>query len=203
MVNTIIVGDKMFKKIKLDYKTLAPVIDDKNLDLHYNKHYQKYIDNLNSVIGDYNGSVVDVINNIESFDKDKRSAILVNAGGVYNHELYFRSMNNKVYKNNNLVNDIIKQYGSYDNFKTKFIDIANKMIGSGYTFLVLNDDKFDIVNLSNQDNPYSYNMIPLIALDLWEHAYYLTYYNDRAQYINNFFSIINFDYANMIYEKNK
>lgn len=203
MVNTIIVGDKMFKKIKLDYKTLAPVIDDKNLDLHYNKHYQKYIDNLNSVIGDYNGSVVDVINNIESFDKDKRSAILVNAGGVYNHELYFRSMNNKVYKNNNLVNDIIKQYGSYDNFKNKFIETANKMIGSGYTFLVLNDDKFDIVNLSNQDNPYSYNMIPLIALDLWEHAYYLTYYNDRAQYINNFFSIINFDYANMIYEKNK
>ena len=197
MVNTIIVGDKMFKKIKLDYKTLAPVIDDKNLDLHYNKHYQKYIDNLNSVIGYYNGSVVDVINNIESFDKDKRSAILVNAGGVYNHELYFRSMNNKVYKNNNLVNDIIKQYGSYDNFKNKFIETANKMIGSGYTFLVLNDDKFDIVNLSNQDNPYSYNMIPLIALDLWEHAYYLTYYNDRAQYINNFFSIINFDYANI------
>ena len=193
----------MFKKIKLDYKTLAPVIDDKNLDLHYNKHYQKYIDNLNSLVGDYNQSVVNIIKNIESFDKNKRSSIIVNAGGVYNHEMYFRSMNNKPYTNNKLVDDIVKQYGSYDNFKNIFIENANKMVGSGYTFLVLKDGKFDIVNLPNQDNPYSYNMIPLIALDLWEHAYYLTYYNDRAQYINNFFSIINFDYANMIYEKNK
>ena len=203
MVNTIIVGDKMFKKIKLNYETLSPVIDDKNLDLHYNKHYQKYVDNLNNLIGDYDGSVVDVIKNIDSFDKDKRSAILVNAGGVFNHELYFQSMDNKKYTKNKLVYDIVNQYGSFDNFKNKFIEISNKMVGSGYTFLVLKDNKFDIVNLPNQDNPYSYNMIPLMALDLWEHAYYLTYYNDRVLYINNFFSIINFDFANNIYEKNK
>ena len=203
MVNTIIVGDKMFKKIKLNYETLSPVIDDKNLDLHYNKHYQKYVDNLNNLIGDYDGSVVDVIKNIDSFDKDKRSAILVNAGGVFNHELYFQSMDNKKYTKNKLVYDIVNQYGSFDNFKNKFIEISNKMVGSGYTFLVLKDNKFDIVNLPNQDNPYSYNMIPLMALDLWEHAYYLTYYNDRVLYINNFFSIINFAFANNIYEKNK
>ena len=193
----------MFKKIKLNYETLSPVIDDKNLDLHYNKHYQKYVDNLNNLIGDYDGSVVDVIKNIDSFDKDKRSAILVNAGGVFNHELYFQSMDNKKYTKNKLVYDIVNQYGSFDNFKNKFIEISNKMVGSGYTFLVLKDNKFDIVNLPNQDNPYSYNMIPLMALDLWEHAYYLTYYNDRVLYINNFFSIINFDFANNIYEKNK
>lgn len=193
----------MFKKIKLNYETLSPVIDDKNLDLHYNKHYQKYVDNLNNLIGDYDGSVVDVIKNIDSFDKDKRSAILVNAGGVFNHELYFQSMDNKKYTKNKLVYDIVNQYGSFDNFKNKFIEISNKMVGSGYTFLVLKDNKFDIVNLPNQDNPYSYNMIPLMALDLWEHAYYLTCYNDRVLYINNFFSIINFDFANNIYEKNK
>lgn len=202
-MNTIIVGDKMFKKIKLDYSTLEPVINDKNLDLHYNKHYQKYVDNLNNLIKDYSGSVIDVIKNIDSFDKDKRSQILVNAGGVYNHELYFRSMNDKPYTNNKLLDDIIKQYGTYDNFKKLFIDAANKLVGSGYTFLVLKDNKFDIINLPNQDNPYSYDMIPLIALDLWEHAYYLTYYNDRLKYINNFFSIINYDYANELYEENK
>ena len=140
---------------------------------------------------------------IESFDKKDRTSILVNAGGVLNHELYFRSMSSEPYSNNSLVSDLVKQYGSFDTFKSEFISSANKLVGSGYTFLVYKDDKFDIINLPNQENPYSYNYIPLIALDLWEHAYYLTYYNDRALYINNFFRVINFDYANTLYEKNK
>ena len=92
---------------------------------------------------------------------------------------------------------------SFDVFKSEFINSANKLVGSGYTFLVYKDGSFDIINLPNQENPYTYNYTPLIALDLWEHAYYLTYYNDRALYINNFFRIINFDYANNLYEKIK
>lgn len=193
----------MFKKIKLNYKSLAPVIDDKTLFLHYNKHYEKYVSNLNNLLPNYDGSAADVIKNIDTFDKEKRAQILLNAGGTYNHELYFLSMDDRPYKNNNLVLDIIKQFGSYDNFKEKFISAANKMVGSGYTYLVLNNSKLDIINLPNQENPLSYNMIPLLALDLLEHAYYLTYYNDRALYINNFFQIINFDNANRIYEENK
>ena len=193
----------MFKKIKLNYSSLEPVISDLNLDIHYNKHYGKYVDNLNKLLPDYSGSVESILMSIESFDKKDRTSILVNAGGVLNHELYFRSMSSEVYTNNTLVSDLVKQYGSFDNFKSEFISCANKLVGSGYTFLVYKDDKFDIINLPNQESPYSYNYIPLIALDLWEHAYYLTYYNDRALYINNFFSVINFDYANILYEKNK
>ena len=202
-MNTLIVGEKMFKKIKLNYSSLEPVISDLNLDIHYNKHYGKYVDNLNKLLPDYSGSVESILMSIESFDKKDRTSILVNAGGVLNHELYFRSMSSEPYTNNTLVNDLIKQYASFDNFKSEFISSANKLVGSGYTFLVYKDDKFDIINLSNQENPYSYNYIPLIVLDLWEHAYYLTYYNDRALYINNFFNVINFDYANTLYEKNK
>ena len=202
-MNTLIVGEKMFKKIKLNYSSLEPVISDLNLDIHYNKHYGKYVDNLNKLLPDYSGSVESILMSIESFDKKDRTSILVNAGGVLNHELYFRSMSSEVYTNNTLVSDLVKQYGSFDNFKSEFISCANKLVGSGYTFLVYKDDKFDIINLPNQESPYSYNYIPLIALDLWEHAYYLTYYNDRALYINNFFSVINFDYANILYEKNK
>lgn len=193
----------MFKKIKLNYSSLEPVISDLNLDIHYNKHYGKYVDNLNKLLPDYSGSVESILMSIESFDKKDRTSILVNAGGVLNHELYFRSMSSEVYTNNTLVSDLVKQYGSFDNFKSEFISCANKLVGSGYTFLVYKDDKFDIINLPNQESPYSYNYIPLIALDLWEHAYYLTYHNDRALYINNFFSVINFDYANILYEKNK
>lgn len=202
-MNTLIVGEKMFKKIKLNYSSLEPVISDLNLDIHYNKHYGKYVDNLNKLLPDYSGSVESILMSIESFDKKDRTSILVNAGGVLNHELYFRSMSSEVYTNNTLVSDLVKQYGSFDNFKSEFISCANKLVGSGYTFLVYKDDKFDIINLPNQESPYSYNYIPLIALDLWEHAYYLTYYNDRTLYINNFFSVINFDYANILYEKNK
>ena len=202
-MNRLIVGDRMFKKIKLNYSSLEPVISDLNLDIHYNKHYGKYVDNLNKLLPDYNDSVESILMSIDSFDKKDRSSILTNAGGVLNHELYFRSMSSDPYTNNNLVSDLINQYGSFDNFKTEFINNANKLVGSGYTFLVYKNNQFDIINLPNQENPYSYNYIPLIALDLWEHAYYLTYYNDRALYINNFFRVINFDYANTLYEKNK
>ena len=202
-MNRLIVGDRMFKKIKLNYSSLEPVISDLNLDIHYNKHYGKYVDNLNKLLPNYEDSVESILENIDSFDKKERGSILVNAGGIVNHELYFRSMSNKPSTNNILVDDIVKQYGSIDNFKTEFINSANKLVGSGYTFLVYKDSKFDIINLPNQENPYSYNYVPLIALDLWEHAYYLTYYNDRALYINNFFTIINFDYADTIYEKIK
>lgn len=200
-MNTIIVGDKMYKKIKLNYDSLEPVIDSKTLDLHYNKHYQKYLDNLNSLVGNYSGSVIDIIKNIDTFPLNKRGEILYNAGGVYNHELYFKSMNNKPFTTNELVKALILQYGSLEKFQEEFIKVANKMVGSGYTFLVLKDNSFDIVNMPNQENPYTYDMIPLLALDLWEHAYYLKYYNNRNLYINNFFSIINFDNANEIYEK--
>ena len=103
-MNTIIVGDKMYKKIKLNYDSLEPVIDLQTLDLHYNKHYQKYLDNLNSLVGNYSGSVIDIIKNIDTFPLNKRGEILYNAGGVYNHELYFKSMNNKPFTTNESIN---------------------------------------------------------------------------------------------------
>ena len=76
------------------------------------------------------------------------------------------------------------------------------MVGSGYTFLVINKNGLDIINLSNQETPYSYDMTPLLTIDLWEHAYYLDYQNERTRYINNFFQIVDFDEANKLYEEN-
>ena len=97
---------------------------------------------------------------------------------------------------------INEKFGSYENFKTKFIEEANKVVGSGYTFLVMDGNDLKIINTSNQENPYSYGFIPLLTIDLWEHAYYLDYQNVRGDYINNFFSIINFNEAEKIYESN-
>lgn len=187
--------------LNYNYDALMPYISPRTMIIHYNNHYLKYLENLNKLINGNN--VVEVVKNIDKYDISKRNNILYNAGGVLNHELYFNSMNpmNRM-PSGNLKEAIDKKYGNYNNFKSEFINKANKLIGSGYTFLVINKNGLDIINLSNQETPYLYNMIPIMALDLWEHAYYLDYQNDRAKYINNFFQVIDFNLASKLYEEN-
>lgn len=190
----------MFKKIKLDYSSLYPVINDETLYTHYNDHYGKYVDNLNKLIKE-DVSLKYILQNIDKYDISKRNEILFNAGGVLNHEIYFDSLTPNTIISSNFKEILTKKYGSYDNFVSEFKLIANKLVGSGYTFLVYNNGNLDIINMSNQENPYTYGMVPLLALDLWEHAYYLQYKSNRSEYINNFFSIINFNKVEARYEK--
>lgn len=197
----------MYKKIDLDYSSLEPYIDDLTLSVHYNKHYQKYLDNLNKLLSsvdyDYKYSLPELVKNINVFPEEIRGEILYNAGGVLNHELYFDILNTNGKKEptGKLLDDINKKYGTFNNFVTEFMKSANKLKGSGFTYLVLNNNELDIINLPNQETPYIYNMIPLIALDMWEHSYYLKYQNNKEQYIKNFFSIIDFNKVENIYEK--
>ncbi|MCI5835187.1 MAG: superoxide dismutase [Firmicutes bacterium] len=186
--------------LNYEYNDLMPYISPRTLLIHYNNHYLKYKENLNKLV--MTDDLVKLIKNIDKYDLRKRDEILYNVGGVLNHELYFSSMNHKNrMPTGKLKIAIDKKYGSYDKFKREFIRKANIMIGSGYTFLVINKNGLDIINLSNQETPYLYNMIPLLALDLWEHAYYLDYQSDRANYINNFFQIIDFDLSSKLYEE--
>ena len=197
----------MYKKIDLDYSSLEPYIDDLTLSVHYNKHYQKYLDNLNKLLSsvdyDYKYSLPELVKNINVFPEEIRGEILYNAGGVLNHELYFNIMNTNGKKeaSGKLKEAIDKKYGSFNSFVNEFMKSANKLKGSGFTYLVLHNNELDIINLPNQETPYIYDMIPLIALDLWEHSYYLKYQNNREQYIKNFFSIIDFNKIEDIYEK--
>lgn len=186
--------------LNYEYNDLMPYISPRTLLIHYNNHYLKYKENLNKLV--MTDDLVKLIKNIDKYDLRKRDEILYNVGGVLNHELYFSSMNHKNrMPTGKLKIAIDKKYGSYDKFKREFIRKANMMIGSGYTFLVINKNGLDIINLSNQETPYLYNMIPLLALDLWEHAYYLDYQSDRANYINNFFQIIDFGLSSKLYEE--
>lgn len=197
----------MYKKIELDYSSLEPYLDNQTLFLHYNKHYLKYLDNLNRLLAstdyDFKYSLHELVEKINMFDQKIRGDILYNLGGVLNHELYFEMMkiDGKKEPTGKLKEDIINKYGSYNNFVSEFINTANKLKGSGFTFLVLNNNTLDIVNLSNQETPYLYGMLPIIALDMWEHSYYLKYQNNKEQYIKNFFSIIDFNKIENIYEK--
>ncbi len=197
----------MYKKIDLDYSSLEPYIDNETLNIHYNKHYLKYLDNLNKLLNsvdyDYKYSLKELVKNINIIPEDIRGEVLYNAGGVLNHELYFSTLNTRGKKevSGNFKEAIDKKYGSFNNFMMEFMKSANKLKGSGFTYLVLNNNELDIINLSNQETPYIYDMIPLIALDMWEHAYYLKYQNNKEQYIKNFFSIIDFNKIEDIYDK--
>ena len=193
------------KTLPYNYSGLEPMISTTTVNIHYNKHEKGYLDRLNKFLREagYNGNytIPEIILNIDKFPIEYRGDILYNAGGVVNHDLYWNSMGKLSLASGKLLEKIVDVYGSYDSFKKKFIEEANKVIGSGYTFLVMdNKNNLNIINLSNQDSPLSYGYEPLFTIDLWEHAYYLDYQNRRADYINNFFSIVNFDEASKKYE---
>ena len=199
----------MYEKIKLDYNSLMPYIDEKTLDLHYNTHYNNYINKLNELLvkNDYNYiySMEELVDRIDMFNLEDRAEILFNLGGSLNHELYFYTMSPN--KNNkpigNLKKEIDKQFGSYEKFREEFRKKALELKGSGYTFLVLNNNKLQIINTSNQDTPLSYGFKPILTLDVWEHAYYLKHNAKRKDYINDWFEIVDYQKAEENYNRYK
>ena len=198
----------MLKKIPLEYSYngLEPVLSAATIYTHYNKHYLNYLNKLNELLEKYNINMTreELIKNINLFLLKDQGDILFNLGGVLNHELYFRIMGKD---NNNpfgkLKEAMIKDFGDVDKFKQEFMDMANSLKGSGYTFLCLNPNinKLLIVNTSNQENPMVYGLIPILNIDLWEHAYYLDYLNNRKKYIESFMNVIDYDKVNQEYEK--
>ncbi len=202
----------MYNPISLTYSVneLEPYIDGETIMLHYGKHYMNYLNKLNEILSKYNFNFnVDkefIFANIDQFNEEDREDILYNLGGVVNHELYFLNMDPA---RNNIPMGSIKtaidnKYGSYENFKKEFIKKAMEFRGSGYVFLVLNTNgELEIIALSNQDSPYNYGLIPIMAMDIWEHSYYLKHQNRKEDYFNDFFEVVNFSYINNLYEDEK
>lgn len=200
----------MYQKKELDYSTLEPYISDRTLYIHYNNYYLKYLKNLNDILNkenyNYKYDKEDLFKHIDLFNIANRDDIIYNLGGVVNHELYFNSVSNL--GNNKPIleikKEIEKKYGIYENFAQEFKKMALNLKGSGYTYLVINKNKeLQIINMSNEESPYLYGMIPIIALDMYEHAYYLDYQNNKEKYIDSFFHIIDFKKINKLYEKEK
>lgn len=194
------------KELPYEYDALEPYIDTHTLGLHKNKHQKNYLNKLNELLVlnnyDFKYSLEELVNHIDEFSKESREDILFNLGGVINHNLYFSSMSSKKEKPNTILNrEINNTFGSFNEFKVKFKQSALSIKGSGYTFLVLDNEKLKIVNLLNQDNPYNYYYAPLLALDMWEHAYYINYENKKDIYIDNFFEVMDFSMANKFFEE--
>lgn len=193
----------MYLKENLDYETLEPTISDETLYVHYNKHYLNYLKNLNNLLENTNYDKVYLAKNIDAIPLSKRNDVLYNLGGVLNHELYFKILGGNGIPSGEILEKIKEDFGSFDEFKKELIDKSKKVVGSGYTFLVLKNNKLEIMLLSNQETPYSYGYTPIIALDLWEHAYYLDYLNNRNTYVENILKIIDYNKVNEIYKKAK
>lgn len=189
------------KPLKFSFNALEPYLSEETVRRHY-IIYTNYVKRLNDLIENNKYTLEETIKNIDEFPMENRDKILFLSSAILNHELYFENIGlNKSEPVGKLNQKIEKQYGSFEKFKEEFKKQASYVIGSGYTFLILNNNDLEIINTSNQENPYSYDLIPIMNIDLWEHAYYIDYFN-RQEYIDNFFSIIDFEEVNNNYEKN-
>ncbi len=192
-----------------EYDEMEPYIDKETMFLHHDKHLKNYIDKLNLAISKYpklyNWPLEKLLTSIMFLPEDIKTDIKNNAGGVYNHNLYFEGLK-KVGKGNipigKLARKIDFQYTNFNDFYNKFKEKALSVFGSGYAWLVLNNEcKLDIVTTKNQDTVLSLNLCPIILIDVWEHAYYLKYNNRREEYIENYKNIIDWQKAEQRYEK--
>ena len=185
----------MFTLIKLPYAldALQPVISEQTLSFHYGKHLQTYIDNLNKLIA---GTEYEQMP-LEEIVCKSSGAIFNNAGQVLNHNLYFaqftsvvESRKSKVERN--LHAAIVRDFGSFDNFKAEFERVGTTLFGSGWVWLSADKDgKLVITQETNANNPLTKGLKPLLTMDVWEHAYYLDYQNRRAAHLQALWDIIN------------
>ncbi len=199
-------GPFQVAKLGYAYDALAPYIDAKTMEIHYSKHYKKYIDGLNKAVKgtDLEKKTIEEI--FSTLDMENK-AVRNNGGGFYNHTFFWEIMgpNAGGAPKGALAEAINKDFGSFDNFKTQFAEAASTQFGSGWAWLVLdNTGKLVVSSTPNQDNPLMPNATvkgkPVLALDVWEHAYYLNYQNKRPDYITAFFNVINWDAVGKKYD---
>ncbi|MEG0282037.1 MAG: superoxide dismutase [Clostridia bacterium] len=190
----------VLNKLPFESTDLEPFITEEILYFHHDKHLKKYIDTLNGILINcpkYQTYTIEkILRNLEDIDEEIREEIKNNAGGVYNHNFYFNILGKEGAKEpiGNLKRDIVLQFGSLEDFKKIFLEMATNLFGSGYTCLVIDREyKLSIVNLKDQETSLAYEKIPVMLIDVWEHAYYLKYKNSRKEYVDCFFNILNFD----------
>jgi Fe-Mn family superoxide dismutase len=188
-----------FKLPELTYKhdALEPVIDTQTMQVHHGKHHQAYVDNLNKALegapqlADW--TVDDLVKKLPELPEAIRMAVRNHGGGHYNHSLFWQSMGpgKGGEPTGALAAAITAAFGSFTTFKTKFQDAGLKRFGSGWVWLVqTKEGKLDVVSTANQDCPLTDGQYPLLGNDVWEHAYYLKYQNRRAEYLEHWWQVV-------------
>ncbi len=187
-------------QLDYNYDALEPYIDAETMRIHHSKHHNAYTAKLNDAIKGTKlegKTIEEILKNASSH----LAAVRNNGGGYYNHNLFWKILSPQGggLPKGDLLNAINKTFGSFDNFKTEFSNTAANIFGSGWAWLVISNGELMITSTANQANPLmdiaGVKGIPILGLDVWEHAYYLKYQNRRPEYISAFWNIINWDEA--------
>jgi len=196
-------------KLPYAYNALVPVIDALTVEIHYDKHHRGYKDKLNAALEKHSEfskgkAIEEILGDVKAIPEDIRQAVINTGGGYYNHNLYWSilSPNGGGKPTGDLLKEIEKSFGSFDTFKEKVNDAAATVFGSGWAFVVVNQDKkLEVVKSANQNSPLSDGKTPILAIDVWEHAYYLNYQNKRPDYINAIWDIFNWEEIEKLYKE--
>lgn len=183
------------------YDALEPFIDEETMYLHHDRHLQTYIDNLNRFLEEHPSlqkfSLEELLSIWRRLPCHLQTPLRNNAGGVYNHRFYFDSMTppGSSCSAPRLFEAMSCQFGSPENFRSQFKEAALSVFGSGYAWLVLDRGRLKIVTSANQNTPLTCSRTLILNIDVWEHAYYLKHYNLRADYIDDWFRVVNWKMA--------
>jgi len=187
--------------LRYGYDTLEPFIDTETMRLHHDKHHQAYIDKVNAAIAPYpqfhNLIIEDLMRKLDEVPEEIRTVVRNNGGGHANHQFFWKVIGpaRGTQPTGRLAEGLTQDFGSLENFQTKFTDEALQVFGSGWTFLVINPQthKLEILALPNQDSVLLHKRPGLLACDVWEHAYYLNYQNRRAEYLKAWWNVVAWD----------
>jgi len=183
-----------------DYAALEPHIDEQTMRVHHDKHHQAYVDKANGALEGTEWAdrdVEDVLKNLSSLPDDKQGPVRNNAGGHYNHSLFWQMMSpdGGGEPQGELGSAIAEAFGSFDAFKEEFKNAGIARFGSGWAWLVKDSSGLAVVSTPNQDSPISDGKTALLGADVWEHAYYLKYQNKRPEYLDAFWNVVNWGYV--------
>ncbi len=192
-------------KLAYGYDALEPFIDAKTMEIHYTKHHQAYVDKLNAALEKHpelqKKKVEELLKNINSIPEDIRAAVRNHGGGHLNHTLWWELLKKNAGFGGEIAKAIEKTFGSFEEFKNKFSEAAMGRFGSGWAWLILNNRKLEIYSTANQDSPLMEGKLPILGLDVWEHAYYLKWQSNRKGYIDNWWNVVNWHKVNELYEE--
>ncbi len=193
-----IIGENMkIEPLSYTYNALEPYIDEATMKVHHDKHHQAYYDKYLAAIAQNKKlmamDVREVLADLGQVPKEILQTVINNGGGYYHHSFFWTILKKSVPFKGKVADAIVKKWGGFENFKEAFTKEALSLFGSGWTWLVLTDNGLEIINTKNQDSPVTLGKKPLLCIDVWEHAYYLKYQNKRAEYIEAFFHIINWE----------
>jgi Fe-Mn family superoxide dismutase len=183
------------------YGALEPRVDAETMEIHHSKHHQAYIKNANKALEGHPElaamTAEEILGSLASIEEPLRTALRNNVGGHVNHSFWWSILSPKGggAPSGDLAASIAGDFGSYEVFKTRFSDAAMRRFGSGWAWLSLKGGKLEVHSTANQDSPISDGAVPIIGIDVWEHAYYLKHQNRRADYVDAFWAVVDWDRA--------